>query len=96
MRAGAAWFILSPWATDIPTVASVVNQGYVAINSPTQNCVLFPAVGVNAAGKGVIAFSIAGEDLYPSAGYATLDAANGIGLIVISFNGVAPDDGFSP
>jgi len=44
----------------------------------------------------VVAFSIAGEDLYPSAGYATLDAANGIGLIVISFNGVAPDDGFSP
>jgi hypothetical protein len=96
VRAGAAWFILSPWATGTQTGASVVNQGYVAINSPAQNSVLFPAVGVNAAGKGVVAFSIAGEDLYPSAGYATLDAVNGIGPIVISFNGVAPDDGFSP
>jgi hypothetical protein len=96
VRAGAAWFILSPWATGTQTGASVVNQGYVAINSPNQDSVLFPAVGVNAAGKGVVAFSIAGEDLYPSAGYATLDAANGIGPIVISFNGVAPDDGFSP
>jgi len=96
VRAGGAWFILSPWVTGTQTGASVVNQGYVAINSPKQNSVLFPAVGVNAAGKGVVAFSIAGEDLYPSAGYATLDAANGIGPIVISFNGVAPDDGFTP
>jgi hypothetical protein len=96
VRAGAAWFILSPWATGSQTGASVVNQGYVAINSPMQNSVLFPAVGVNAAGKGVVSFSIAGEDLYPSAGYATLDATNGIGPIVVSFNGVVPDDGFSP
>jgi hypothetical protein len=95
-RAGGAWFILSPWTTGTQTGASVVNQGYVAINSPMQDGVLFPAVGVNAAGKGVVAFSIAGKDLYPSSGYATLDAANGIGPIVISFNGVAPDDGFSP
>jgi len=96
VRAGGAWFILSPWATGTQTGASVVNQGYVAINSPKQDSVLFPAVGVNAAGKGVVSFSIAGEDFYPSAGYATLDASNGIGPIVISFNGVAPDDGFSP
>jgi hypothetical protein len=96
VRAGAAWFILAPWATGTQTGAGVVNQGYVAINSPMQDSVLFPAVGVNAAGKGVVAFSIAGQDLYPSAGYAALDAATGIGPIVISFNGVAPDDGFSP
>lgn len=96
VRAGAAWFILSPWATGSQTGASVVNQGYVAINSPMQDSVLFPAVGVNAAGNGVVAFSVAGDDFYPSAGYATLDAVNGIGPIVISYNGVAPDDGFSP
>lgn len=56
---------------------------------------LFPSVGVNAAGKAVIAFSIAGKDFFPSAGYATLDASNGVGPIVISFPGAAPDDGFS-
>ena len=96
VRAGAAWFILSPWSNGSQVNATVVNQGYVAINSPMQDSVLFPAVGVNAAGKAVVAFSIAGDDYYPSAGYAPLDATNGIGEIVISFNGVAPDDGFSP
>lgn len=96
VRAGAAWFILSPSVNGSQVSASVVNQGYVALNSAKQDSILFPAVGVNAAGKGAISFSIAGEDLYPSAGYATLDAINGIGPIVISFNGSAPDDGFSP
>jgi N-acetylglucosamine kinase-like BadF-type ATPase len=75
--------------------ASVFNQGYVAIDSAKQDSVLFPSVGVNAAGNAVIAFSIAGEDFFPSAGYAALDASNGAGPIVISFPGVAPDDGFT-
>ena len=95
VRAGAAWFILSPSVSGGTLTASVFNQGYVAINSPKQNSVLFPSVGVNAAGKAVLAFSIAGEDFFPSAGYSVLDAANGAGPIVISFAGVAPDDGFS-
>ncbi len=95
VRGGAAWFILSPSVSGGTLTASVFNQGYVAINSPKQDSVLFPSVGVNAAGKAVMAFSIAGEDLFPSAGYATLDKSNGAGPIVISFPGVAPDDGFS-
>lgn len=95
VRAGAAWFILSPSVSGGTLTASVFNQGYVAINSPKQDSVLFPSVGVNAAGKAVIAFSVAGEDFFPSAAYATLDASNGAGPIVISFPGVAPDDGFS-
>ena len=66
-----------------------------AINSLKQDSVLFPSVGVNAAGKAVIAFSVAGEDFFPSAGYAAFDASNGAESIVISFPGIAPDDGFS-
>jgi len=95
VRAGAAWFILSPSVNGGTLTASVFNQGYVAIDSAKQDSVLFPSVGVNAAGKAVIAFSIAGEDFFPSAGYAALDASTGAGPIVISFAGVAPDDGFS-
>ena len=95
VRAGAAWFILSPSLSGGTLSASVVNQGYVAIQSPSQNSVLFPSVGVNASGKAVIAFSIAGQDFYPSAGYVTLDAATGTGPIVISRSGFAPDDGFT-
>src|SRR6266852_1304917 len=95
VRAGAAWFIVSPSVSGGMLTASVFNQGYVAIDSAKQDSVLFPSVGVNAAGKAVMAFSIAGEDFFPSTGYATLDASNGAGSIVISFPGVAPDDGFS-
>ena len=95
VRAGAAWFVLSPSVSGGTLAASVFNQGYVAIDSAKQNSVLFPSVGVNAAGKAAIAFSVIGEDFFPSAGYAALDASNGAGPIVISFPGVAPDDGFS-
>jgi hypothetical protein len=95
VRVGAAWFVLAPSLSGGQLSASVVNQGYVAIQSPKQNSVLFPSVGVNASGKAVIAFSIAGQDFFPSAGYVTLDVISGTGPIVISAPGFAPDDGFS-
>jgi hypothetical protein len=95
VRAGAAWFILSPSVSGTQVNASVLNQGYISIQSPKQNSVSFPAVGVNASGKGAVVFSVVGEDFFPSAGYALLDATNGAGPIVISDPGVAPDDGFS-
>jgi hypothetical protein len=94
IRAGAAWFAISPSVSN-GLSASVVNQGYVSIQSPKQNSVLFPAVAVNAAGKGAIVFTVAGEDYYPSAAYALVDAVNGAGQIVISDPGFGPDDGFS-
>ena len=95
VRAGAAWFILSPSVSGTQVSASVTNQGYISIQSPKQNSVLFPAVGVNASGKGAVVFSVVGEDFFPSAGYTLLDATNGAGPIVVSDPGVAPDDGFS-
>lgn len=95
-RAGAAWFILSPSVDDSGRVsANVFNQGYVAIDSAMQNNILFPSVAVNANGKAVIGFSIVGDNFYPSAGYANLDANKGAGPVTISYNGVAPEDGFT-
>jgi hypothetical protein len=94
VRAGGAWFAIAP-SVSSGLSASVVNQGYVSVQSPKQNSVLFPAVAVNAAGKGAIVFSVAGEDYYPSAAYALLDAVNGAGQIVITDHGFGPDDGFS-
>ena len=95
VRAGAAWFILTPSIGSAQVSATVFNQGYVAIDSPNQDSVMFPAVGVNAAGKAAISFSVVGEDFFPSAAYAPLDAVNGAGPIIISGPGVAPDDGFT-
>ena len=94
IRAGAAWFAIAPSVSN-GLSASVTNQGYVSIQSPKQNSVLFPAVAVNAAGKGAIVFSVAGEDYYPSAAYALVDAVNGAGQIVITDPGFGPDDGFT-
>jgi hypothetical protein len=95
VRAGAGWFILTPSIASGQVSATVFNQGYVSIDSPNQDSVMFPAVGVNAAGKAAISFSLVGEDFFPSAAYALLDAVNGAGPIIISGPGVAPDDGFS-
>jgi hypothetical protein len=99
VRAGAAWFILTPSVGSGQVSASVLNQGYVAIDSPHQNSVMFPAVGVNAAGKAAISFSVVGEDFFPSAAYALLDAVKGAGPIIISGRGVSPNDaasGYAP
>src|SRR5206468_223808 len=99
VRTGAAWFILSPSVSgsgeSTQVGAVVANQGYVAINSPKQNNVMYPSIGVNSSGKAVIAFSVVGQDFFPSAAYATLDAVNGTSPIVISGPGAFPEDGFS-
>jgi hypothetical protein len=99
VRTGVAWFILSPSVSvsgeSTQVGASVANQGYVAINSADQNNVIYPSIGVNPSGKAVIAFSVVGQDFFPSAAYAALDAVNGAGPIVISGAGTAPEDGFT-
>jgi hypothetical protein len=92
VRVGVSWFILTPASTSGSVSATVANQGYVVAN---QNYVLFPAIGVNAAGKGAISFTLVGPDFFPSAAFATLDAANGAGDIQIAAPGALPDDGFT-
>lgn len=99
VRTGPAWFILSPSVSgngaSTQAGATVVNQGYVALDSPSQNSILYPSIGVNSSGKAVIGFSVVGQDHFPSAAYATLDVTSGAGPIVVSGPGFSPDDGFS-
>jgi hypothetical protein len=94
VRTAAAWFVLSPAVSGGAVSASVVNQGYIAIDDPNQQNVLYPSVGVNSQGKGVLAFSVVGLNFFPSAGYAPIDV-NGTGAIRISSAGAFPDDGFT-
>ena len=91
-RVGVAYFIVEPSWQGGNLTGTVVNQGYVAVN---QNNVLFPSIGVNPAGKGVITFTLIGPDYYPSAAYAMIDAQNGAGPVHIAAAGHAPEDGFS-
>jgi len=95
VRTGAAFFILTPFFSGGEVDATVFNQGYVAIDSPSQNSVMYPSIGVNPSGKAVIAFSVVGQDFFPSAAFATLGANSGAGPIVISGPGAFPDDGFT-
>ena len=55
----------------------------------------FPSIGVNAAGKGVMTFSIAGHHYFPSAGYTLIDAVNGAGPIHLAASGAGPTDDVS-
>ncbi len=93
-RSGIAYFVVTPSTPSATTVAgTIAKQGYVALGN--NDNVFFPSIGVNASGKGVMTFSIAGHHYFPSAGYVTFDAVNGAGPIHIAAAGVAPTDDIS-
>jgi hypothetical protein len=85
-RSGVAFFVINPHA------GSVVQQGYLGVSG---NSLTYPALGVTPSGRGVIAFTVLGNDHYPSAGYAGIDALAGAGPIHIAAEGAGPDDGFT-
>jgi hypothetical protein len=85
-KAGIEYFVVNP------STAKVDKQGYLAL---ARNNLIYPAVGVTSSGRGVIAFTVAGADYYPSAGFAALDARAGAGDVQIAAAGKWPQDGFS-
>jgi hypothetical protein len=91
VAAAAAWFIVEPAVSGTTVAGTVVNQGYLSLNG---NHVVFPSIGVNAAGKGVIGVSVIGPDQFPSAAWARVDAS-GAGPLVIAGMGAGPLDDFS-
>lgn len=89
---GVTYFIVAPGVTDGQVTATMVTQGYVAL---LRQSVLFPSIGVNAAGQGVMGFSVSGPDVYPSTAYALIDAATGVGSVHLAGVGAKPEDGFT-
>jgi len=87
--AGVAYFVINPSGQG---AGKVVRQGYVGL---ANNHLTRPAVAVTASGRGVIGFTVVGDDYYPSAGYASLDAIAGAGDIHVVATGVGPQDGFT-
>jgi hypothetical protein len=85
-RAGVAYFVINPNA------GKVQQQGYAGIFG---NNLTYPALAVTQSGRGVMAFTVLGNDHYPSAGYAGIDAKIGVGDLHIAAEGVGPDDGFT-
>ena len=85
-RAGIAYFVINPNA------GKVQQQGYAGI---LGNNLTYPALAVTQSGRAVLAFTMLGDDHYPSAGYAGIDAKIGVGELHIAAEGMGPDDGFT-
>jgi len=87
-RAGIAYYVINPSAN------KVVVQGYLGA---TGHDFTYPAIGVTPSGRGVMTFTDTGDNTYPSAAYASIDALVGVGAWsdVNGGQGAAPDDGFT-
>jgi hypothetical protein len=85
-QAGIEYFVVNPSSGKLKV------QGTLAL---AGNHLTYPAVAALPNGRGVIAFTVVGNDHYASAGYAGLDPANGAGAVHIAAEGVGLDDGFT-
>lgn len=87
-RAGIAWFVVNPSSN------KVVSQGYLGAAGYDFT---YPAIGITAGGRGVMAFTATGDTLNPSSGFAPIDAIAGVGpwSVVNGGTGAAQDDGFT-
>ncbi len=85
-RAGAAYFVINP------NSKKIVVQGLVGL---AGNNLTYPAVAATSSGRGVMAFTLLGNDNFPSAAYTSMDAKNGAGNIHVAAAGAGPQDGFA-
>jgi hypothetical protein len=91
-RAGIEWFIVKPFSTRTGIIAAVVRQGYVGKAGTDLS---YPAIGVTAKGRGVMAMTLSGDANFPSAAYAPIDLINGVGPVSIARPGAGVTDGFT-
>jgi hypothetical protein len=93
IKAGIAWYGVSPKINGAGKVeGQIKKQGYLAL---ANNNLTMPAIAMAGNGKGAIAFTVLGEDYFPSAGYATVTSDGSVGPIHIAGAGLGPDDGFT-
>jgi len=90
-QAGIEWFTVSPSTSTGSVTATLANSGYVGLGNDNLT---YPAIGITSGGTGVMAFTVLGNNFYPSAGYA-LVTPSGVGDIHIAAAGLGPDDGFT-
>jgi hypothetical protein len=91
-RDGIAWFSVVPSVTANRVSADIRRQGYLAARNAFLS---FPSLGVNDAGRGVVAYSVMGPGQYPSAGWTPIDTGGAGGAVRISRAGFRPEDGFT-
>ena len=86
-RAGIAWYVVKPEVSDGSIDAEVDNQGTYGIAGLNLT---YPAIGVTASGRGVVAMTLVGPNDYPSAAYASIDSERGVGAVVVGGRGGRP------
>lgn len=91
-KAGIGWYIVRPQIRHGVLGAGLVTQGQLGL---AGNNLTYPAIGINAAGHGVMSFTLVGDGYYPSAAYSAFDGRTGAGAIYVAKAGVGPQDGFS-
>ncbi len=91
-RAGVLWLQVQPTFSQGRVGGSVVRQGYVTV---ATNSLMYPTVGVNAAGVGAMVMSIAGPTIYPSAAHISMDGSGVSGPVRVPQVGAGPEDGFT-
>ncbi len=91
-RDGIAWFVLDPSVSGRAVNADITRQGYLAARNAFLS---FPSIGVNAAGRGVIAYSAMGERLHPSAGWTSMGAFGPGNTVRLARTGFKAEDGFT-
>ncbi len=85
-RAGIAFYVISP------NSRKLFLQGQAGI---ADTDLTYPAVGVTQSGRGVIAFTLTGDNDYPSAAFSGLDAKVGMGNVQVAATGAGSWDGFT-
>jgi hypothetical protein len=88
-KSGVAWFDVTPKGS----TGTVSHQGYLAAGDTST--LLYPSIGLNQFGRGVLTFSVSGPAHYPSAAYTLFDRTGPTGPIYLSGTGTAPEDGFT-
>jgi hypothetical protein len=92
--AGVGWYIVKPSVATGSLAANFALQGTYGVDGSNLT---YPAIGVTASGRGVMAMTQLDSDTNPSAVIAPIDASAGVGALVPYENGAgaAPDDGFT-
>jgi hypothetical protein len=75
-----------------PAAAKLVLLGQAGEGSTDMT---YPTVGVTDSGRGVMSFTLTGDNDFPSAGYAPLDAKVGMGDVHVAQTGAGSWDGFT-
>lgn len=85
-RAGIAYYVVNP------NSGKIVVQGQLGSSDTDYT---YPAIGVLQNGRGVMAFTLTGDNDFPSAAYTSIDANVGAGPVQTAHEGDGAWDGFT-